>query len=246
MMAYDLWYWPTIQGRGEFVRLALEAAGIDYRDRARDDGAEAMMRDMAARGGRGPFAPPYLAIDGMTVAQVADILLFLGDRHGLAPTAIAARYWIHQLQLTIADLVAEVHDVHHPVDAGAYYEEQKPEAARAAAQFRATRLPKFLAHFEAAATAEAGEWMVDDRWTYADTSLFQIVEGLRYMFPRAMAAIEGDYPAVIGIRDRVAALPGIASYLKSERRLAFNTDGIFRHYPELDGPALDGPEHHGG
>ena len=233
-MAYDLWYWPSIQGRGEFVRLALEAAGIDYRDRAREDGAEAMMKDMAARQ-RAPFAPPYLAIDGLVLAQVADILLFLGDRHDLTPSAMADRYWVHQLQLTVADLVAEVHNVHHPIAASAYYEEQKPEALRAAEQFREERMPKFLGWFEAAVAAGPGHWTVDHRWTYADTSFFQLVEGLRYMFPRRMTTIGKDYPNLTRVHDQVAELPGIAAYLKSERRLAFNTDGIFRHYPELDG-----------
>lgn len=233
-MAYRLWYWPGIQGRGEFVRLALEAAGIAYRDCAREDGAEALVADMAARAGRVPFAPPYLDIDGMTIAQVANILLYLGDRHGLSPSKITERYWVHQLQLTVADLVAEVHNLHHPVDPGAYYEDQKPEAARAAAQFREQRLPKFLGYFEAAADTNPGAWLIDDRWTYADTSLFQLVEGLRYMMPQRMAAIEADYPGVLRIRDQVAGLPGIAAYLASDRRLPFNTDGIFRHYPELD------------
>lgn len=233
-MSYRLWYWPGIQGRGEFVRLALEAAGIGYEDCARDRGAEALVADMKARNGRAPFAPPYLEIDAMAIAQVADILLFLGDRHGLAPSRIGDRYWIHQLQLTIGDMVAEVHNIHHPVDLSAYYEDQKAEAARAAAQFRAHRMPKFLDHFEEAARADPGDWLVDDRWTYADTSLFQLVEGLGYMFPKRMAAIAGDYPNVRRIRDQVAALPGIAAYLASDRRLPFNTDGIFRHYPELD------------
>ena len=234
-MAYDLWYWPTIQGRGEFVRLPLEAAGIAYHDRARERGAEAMMKDMAGDDRRQPFAPPYLRIDGLVVAQVANILLYLGDRHGLAPSAAGDRYWLHQLQLTIADCVAEVHNVHHPVVASAYYDEQKPEAARAAAQFRGERLPKFLDHFEAAAACDPGEWLIDGRWTYADCSLFQLVEGLRYMFPRAMAALEPRYPGLLRLHARVADLPGISSYLNSDRRLGFNEDGIFRHYPELDG-----------
>jgi glutathione S-transferase len=233
-MAYDLWYWPNIQGRGEFVRLALEAAGIDYRDRARDGGVEALLADMKARSGRAPFAPPYLAIDGTTIAQVASILLFLGDRHELAPSNMADRYWLHQVQLTIADCVAEVHNIHHPVELMAKYEDQKPEAARAAKQFRDTRIPKFLSHFEEAARANPGEWLIDHRWTYADTSLFQLIEGLRYMFPNRMAAIEGDYPDLIRIHDLVADLPGIRAYLKSDRRLPFNQEGIFRHYPELD------------
>ena len=234
-MPYDLWYWPGIQGRGEFVRLALEAGGIEYRDRARKEGPDALIAAMKSYGGRGPFAPPFLATDGMAIAQVANILLYLGDRHGLAPSAIGDRYWLHQLQLTIADLVAEVHDVHHPVDNNAYYEEQKPEAIRAAAQFRANRIPKFLAHFDAAADANEGEWLIDGRWTYADTSLFQIVEGLRYMFPRRMAAVEGRYPALLRVHALVAELPGVRAYLASDRRLPFNENGIFRHYPELDG-----------
>jgi glutathione S-transferase len=232
-MAYNLWYWPGIQGRGEFVRLAFEAAGIDYRDCARELGAEAMMKDMA-RYDRPPFAPPYLELDGMAIAQVANILGFLGTTHGLTPSAMKDRFWVHQIQLTISDCVAEVHDIHHPVDNAAYYEDQKPEAARAARQFRETRLPKFLKYFEQAASCNEGNWLIDHRWTYADTSLFQLVEGLGYMFPRRMAAIEHDYPALIRLRDLVADLPGIKAYLASDRRLPFNQQGIFRHYPELD------------
>lgn len=234
-MTYTLWYWPSIQGRGEFVRLPLEAAGIPYRDAARREGAEALLDDLEARGGRGPFAPPYLEADGITIAQVANILLFLGERHGLAPAEPADRYWVHQLQLTVADMVAEVHNVHHPVAMMAYYHEQKAEAARAAAQFRDERMPKYLDHFEAAAGANAGEWLAGERWSTADTSLFQLWEGLGYMFPRRMATLAPRYPGLRQLRDRVADLPGIRAYLASERRIAFNDDGIFRHYPELDG-----------
>ena len=235
-MAYNLWYWTGIQGRGEFVRLVLEAAGIAYRDCARELGDDALIADMKQRGeeGRGPFAPPYLEVGGMVIAHVANILLYLGERHDLAPPTPADRHWLHQLQLTITDFVAEVHDVHHPVGAGLYYEEQKAETVRAAEQFRKARIPKFLRHFDAAANANPGPWVIDHRWTYVDCSLFQLVEGLRYMFPKRMAAIEGDYPALIRIHDQVAELPGIRSYLQSDRRIAFNTDGIFRHYPELD------------
>lgn len=233
-MAYDLWYWPTIQGRGEFVRLPLEAAGIDYRDRAREDGAKAMMEDMASRGGRAPFAPPYLAIDGMSIAQVANILLYLGDQHALAPSKMADRYWLHQLQMTICDLIAEIHDVHHPVGTGTYYDEQKPEAARAAAQFRTDRLPKFLDYLEVAIDCNPGDWLIDHQWSYVDCSLFQLVEGLRYMFPQRMATLEPGYAGLVRVHDQVADLPGVRSYLRSERRLPFSTEGIFRHYPELD------------
>ena len=234
-MSYDLWYWPNIQGRGEFVRLALEAAGIPYRDRAREDGAKALMADMKARGPKGPFAPPYLDAGDTVIAQVAHILAWLSDRHDLAPKDEATAMWLIQLQLTVTDLVAEVHNVHHPVAASAYYGEQKPEAARAAAQFRDERMPKFLDFFEAAAGAVAGEWMADARWSPIETSLFQLIEGLRYIFPRRMKVIEPDYPRFIAVRDAVAELPGVKAYLASERRIPFNEDGIFRHYPELDG-----------
>lgn len=233
-MPYHLWYWPTVQGRGEFVRLAFEAAGIAYEDCARNGGAMAMIADMAARGPSGPFAPPYIEAEGGTIAQVANILLYLGDKHGLAPADAAGRYWINQLQLTITDIVAEAHNVHHPIGGSDYYEDQKAEAKRAAAQFREQRMPKFLGHFEAATTAKDGDWLAGERWSHADTSLFQLVAGLRYMFPRRMAAIERDYPGVIALHDRVGLLPGILDYLASDRRLGFNEDGIFRHYPELD------------
>jgi glutathione S-transferase len=235
-MVYRLWYWPTIQGRGEFVRLALEAAGIEYEDCARTQGVEAMMQDLEtrARDGRGPYAPPYLALDGQAIAQVANILQFLGQQHDLAPSDLADRYWLNQLQLTIADVVAEVHNVHHPVAMMDYYDDQKPEAARAAAQFRDERLPKYLDHFEGAAAQGPSEWLIDHRWTYGDTSLFQLIEGLRYMFPKRMATLEPRYPALRRVHDAVADLPGIRAYLASDRRLPFNTDGIFRHYPELD------------
>lgn len=233
-MNYRLWYWPGIQGRGEFIRLPLEAAGIPYEDCGRTLGAEALAADLAKRHPRAPFAPPCLDIDGFTIAQVANILLFLGDRHGLAPSSIANRYWLHQLQLTVADVVAEVHAVHHPVDVGAFYDEQKPEAARAAERFRNARLPKYLDYLENAAGASPGEWLIDHVWTYVDTSLFQLIEGLRYMFPMRMAAIGHDYPRLMQIHGLVAELPGVSAYLKSDRRPPFSTAGIFRHYPELD------------
>ena len=235
-MSYHLWYWPSIQGRGEFVRLPMEAAGIAYEDCARvDDGEHVLLADMAARRGRTPFAPPYLVNDGLVIAQVANILMYLGERHDVAPSNIADRLWLNELQLTIADMVAETHNVHHPVAMMDYYDEQKAEAMRAAAQFREERMPKFLAYFEHAVLANPGDWLIDHRWTYVDTSLFQLVDGLRYMFPKRMATLETDYPSVVRIRDQVADLPGIRAYLKSPRRLPFNQDGIFRHYPELDG-----------
>jgi len=232
-MAYKLWYWAEIQGRGEFVRLPLEAAGIAYQDIAREKGSGALIADMESRRGRAPFAPPYLDTGDLVIAQVANILLYLGEKHGLAPHDDAGRFWLHQFELTVSDFVAEVHNVHHPVDVSDYYEGQKPEAARYAEQFREERMPKYLNHFEEAAQA-GGDWLTGDTWSYGDTSIFQLVEGLRYMFPRRMKTLEPKLPGLVRIRDKVAGLPGIAAYLASDRRIPFNTQGIFRHYPELD------------
>lgn len=233
-MTYDLWYWPDIPGRGEFVRLALEAGRIPYRDRARQDGAEALVEDMRFRKGQRPFAPPYLAADDLCIAQTANILLFLAERHSLGPDDPARRWFAHELQLTIADAVAEAHNVHHPVSPSLYYEDQKAESARAAEAFRKERLPKFLRYFEAV-LEENGPWLLGPRWTYVDLSLFQLVEGLRYAFPRRMAAYESEVQRTRELTERVAKLPELADYFASDRRIAFSEDGIFRHYPELDG-----------
>lgn len=238
-MTYQLHYWPTIQGRGEFVRLALEEAGAAYVDVARapeDEGGgeEALMADLA-QGDHPSFAPPYLVDGDLVIGQTANILLHLGLRHGLAPKAEAGRLWINQLQLTITDLVAETHDVHHPVGVGLYYEDQKDEAARRAKEFRTQRIQKFLGWFETVLErAPKGGWLTGETLTYADLSLFQAVEGLRYAFPHAMTRLEPNIARVTAVRDAVAERPNIATYLKSERRIAFSTEGIFRHYPELD------------
>ncbi|MGK6356308.1 glutathione S-transferase [Sphingomonas sp. DT-207] len=231
MTTYKLWYWAEIQGRGEFVRLPMEAAQIAYVDMARERGSDALIADMQARQDHPPFAPPYLDTGDMVLSQVANILLYLGDRHGIAPEDPAGRYWLHEVQLTITDFVAEVHQVHHPVGTSLYYEDQKAEAARFAQEFCEERMPKFLGWFE---RSVQGEWLAGDAWSYGDTSIFQLIEGLHYMFPRRMKAIEGNYPRLATIRDHVAALPGVAAYCASDRRIGFNTQGIFRHYPELD------------
>jgi glutathione S-transferase len=240
-MTYQLHYWPTIQGRGEFVRLALEEAGAAYVDVARGDegdggGEEALMADIADKAqDQPPFAPPWLVDGDLVIGQTANILLHLGPRHGLAPKAEAGRLWVNQLQLTIADLVAEAHDAHHPVGMGLYYEDQKPEAARRAEEFRTQRIGKFLGWFETVlARAPKGGWLTGKGVTYADLSLFQAVEGLRYAFPHAMKRLAPKLTRVLAVRDAVAARPNIKAYLASERRLPFSTEGIFRHYPELD------------
>ena len=239
-MAYELYYWPEIQGRGEYVRLALEEAGQKYVDVARKPGKEgglpAMMTLLdGAKVKHPPFAPPFLRSGKLLIGQTANILQYLGARHGLAPANEVGRLWTHQLQLTIADFVVEVHDTHHPIGSGFYYEDQRPEGKRRAADFRQSRMPKYLNYFERVLERSGGKYLLGRRFTYADLSLFQIIEGLRYAFPKAIARLEKKIPRVVDLHDAVAGRPRIKAYLASERRIAFNTQGIFRHYPELDG-----------
>jgi glutathione S-transferase len=239
---YELHYWPTIQGRGEFVRLTLEYAQVPYVDVARlpedEGGGERALFGSLERVHPQtiPFAPPYLKAAGLVIGQTANILLFLGDHHALAPGNEGGRLWTHQLQLTIADLVAEVHDTHHPVSVADYYENQKREAAKRSTIFRKQRLPKYLGYFEKVIERnEPGQqWLVGDKATYADLSVFQVIEGVRYAFPNWAQRHAKDYPKLTALHDRIAAVPAIAAYLKSPRRIAFNEEGIFRHYPELD------------
>jgi glutathione S-transferase len=238
-MRYELYYWPTIQGRGEFVRLALEEAGADYVDVARKStrggGVQAMMKLLDGRRiARPPFAPPFLRAGELLIGQTANILLYLGARHGLAPREETGRLWTHQLQLTIADFVDEIHDTHHPIASSLYYEDQKKEAQRRAADFRANRMPKYLGYFDEVLERSPGGYLLGRKPTYADLSLFQIVEGLRYAFPRAMKKREADVPRVVAVHERVAQRPRIAAYLQSDRRIGFNQQGIFRRYKELD------------
>jgi glutathione S-transferase len=235
-MPYELYYWPGIQGRGEFVRLALEDASAAYLDVARRPrGMAAMSRFMENRSvKRPPFAPPFLKAGRLVIAQTANILFFLGSRHGLAPKDEGGRLWVHQLQLTVADWAAEVHDTHHPVASSLYYEEQKREAKRRSEVFRAERLPKFLDYFEQILQRNGSRVLAGKAVSYADLSLFQMIEGLRYAFPRAMTKQQRKHRRVIALRDRVAGRPRLGAYLASERRLPFNQEGIFRYYPELD------------
>ena len=240
-MSYELYYWPSIQGRGEFVRLALEEAGAPYVDVARSDapgaGVPALMRVLqSTERAAPPFAPPVLRAGELLIAQTATILEFLGARHRLAPQEEAGRLAVQQLQLTLADWLSEVHDTHHPIASGQYYEEQKSEARRRAQDFRTHRLTKYLGYFERVLHQNpSGEgYLYGGSLTYADLSLFQMVEGLRYAFPGAMAQLEPGHPRIVGVHARVRERPRIATYLASARRLAFNPQGIFRHYPELD------------
>jgi glutathione S-transferase len=231
---YELYYWPTIQGRGEYVRLALEDAGADYADVARERGVAAMMKMMEARSGTPPFAPPFLKAGKLVIGQTANILLYLGSQHGLAPKVQAGRLWVHQLQLTVADFVLEVHDTHHPLGPSLYYEDQRQPAKKRTDEFWKARVPKYLSYFEGILKSNGGSYLTGRRVTYADLSLFQIVEGLRYAFPKRMKAFERRIPGMVDLHDRVAARPNIKAYLASDRRIPFNEDGIFRCYKALD------------
>jgi glutathione S-transferase len=231
-MSYQLWYWPSIPGRGEFVRLALEAAEIEYEDMAREQGAEALIADLQGRGGIRPFAPPYLVDGELCIGQTAHILAFLAERHDFGAGELEVDLQLIQLQLDITDIVAEVHNVHHPLAAALYYQDQMDAAYEAAQHFRDQRLPKYLDHFEAALEENGGPCVLGDRWTHVDTSLFQLMEGLDYMFPNRMREL--DYPRLELCRQAMMEIAGVEQYLASDRRLPFNEDGIFRFYPELD------------
>ncbi len=244
-MPYELYYWPSIQGRGEYVRLALEEAGADYVDVARSGkaGMAAMMKMLDGKGGPyAPFAPPFLKDGETVVSHVANILLYLGPKLGLGPKAEALRVFAHGLQLTITDFLVEIHDTHHPISTELYYEDQIEEAKARAKAFLKHRLPKFVGYFERvlAANPDGDKHSVGADITYVDLSLFQTMEGLAYAFPRAMKTFDAKYPKLAALREAVRARPNVARYLRSERRIAFNESGLFRHYPELDRAARGG------
>ena len=218
----------------------MEDADAEYVDVARlvKRGMPALMRFLESRSvERPPFAPPFLKAGSVVIAQTANILLFLGPRIGLAPKNEVSRLWAYQLQLTIADWVGEVHDTHHHISGGLFYVEQRHEAKRRAADFRAERLPKFLDYFERVLKRDrkGTGYLVGKAISYVDLSLFQMIAGLRYAFPRAMDRLEHKRSRLVVLHDRVSARPRIAAYLRSGRRLPFNQQCIFRHYPELDG-----------
>jgi glutathione S-transferase len=234
-MRYELYYWPEIQGRGEFIRLALEEAGADYVDVARrGSGSDAMMRMMDS-GARPPYAPPFLKAGKLVIAQVALILHYLGPRLRLVPRSEADRLWAHQLQLTITDLVLEIHNTHHPISNALYYEDQKPAAKSYTEEFWRQRVPKLLGYFEDVLEKSRGPHVFGRRLSYVGLSLFQIVDGLRYAFPKRMKRFEKQIPRLVALHDQVAERPRIAAYLQSERRIPFNEWGIFRAYKDLDG-----------
>ncbi len=239
-MRYELYYWPGSPGRGEFVRLALEESGADYVDvarmKGRNAGVPALMKLMnGTKEPHPPFAPPFLKAGKLVIGQTANILQYLGPRHGLAPASEAGRLWTHQLQLSITDFVLEAHDTHHPISNALYYEDQRKEAMRRTPYFLKNRATKFLGYFDRvmAQNSSGPKHLVGARLTYVDLSLFHVVEGMRFAFPKAMRRIEKDVPRVVALHDLVAKRPRLRAYLESDRRLPFS-GGVFRHYKELD------------
>jgi glutathione S-transferase len=241
-MTYELYYWPGIQGRGEFIRLALEEAGARYVDvavlpKAQGGGVPAILKVLETKNvPRPPFAPPILKAGSKFIAQTPNILLFLGAPLRLAPTDEPGKLWTHQLQLTILDLYSEIFQTHHPLGDGYAYEEQKSAAKRRTKDFLAVRLPKFLGYFERVLELNRarGPWMVGARLSYVDLSMAQVIAGLRYAFPSASLRAFRNRPRLRALHDVVFNRPRIAHYAASGRRLAFNNEDLFRHYPELD------------
>ncbi len=240
-MRYEFYYWPEIQGRGEFVRLALEEAGADYLDMARlagrGKGVAAMLKIIESKKeDTPPFAPPFLKAGKLVIAQTANILFYLGPRLNLAPRSEVKQLWAHQLQLTMMDFVNEIHDTHHPIAGSLYYHEQKKEAKRRTHFFIKERIPKFLNYFEKvlANNAKDNNYLLGRSCSYVDLSLFQIIAGLNYAFPKTMKKQKRKYPNLLTLHDKVAARKKTKAYLKSDRRIPFNEFGIFRHYPELE------------
>jgi glutathione S-transferase len=241
-MAYELYYWDGLQGRGEFVRLALEEAGADYIEVAREPDADglgsgAMMKLLNSKTEpHPPFAPPFLKDGELIVPQTANILMYLGPKLGLAPKVENLRYVANGLQLTIADVVTEAHDTHHPLATGLYYEDQKDAAKTRAHDFIDNRIPKFMRYFERVLkqNPDGDRYLIGDALSYVDLSMFQLIDGLYYAFPRAMKHFGEHYPLLAALHDAVLARPNVAAYLESDRRYPHNESCIFRHYPELD------------
>lgn len=237
-LGYELYYWPGIQGRGEFIRLALEDVGAPYIDVARERGTKDIIRALEGKlGGGRHFAPPVLRHQDVVISQTGAILDYLAGEHPeLLPNKdVSVRGRALQLQLTIADFVMEAHDTHHPIATSKYYEDQKPEAKKRAAAFVHERVPKFFDYFESCIhDNEVAGTVLGHGFSYVDLSVFQIVEGIAYAFPKAFAHQAKKHPRLIALHARVKERPRIAAYLASDRRLAFNEDGIFRHYGELD------------
>ena len=237
---YELYYWPFLQGRGEFIRLILEDSGTPYIDVARKPEAEGggvaaiMAFRNRQREGHPIFAPPVLKLGDLVIAQTANICRFLGENLGLIANDEVSRLHANQILLTIDDLIVEVHDTHHPLSKDLYYEEQREAAKERVQNFHQERLPKLLKYFEYILTYNQSYTLVGQETSYVDLMMFQMLKGLNYAFPKSFQQLAPEIPQLLKLGDTIAERPRIKAYLKSPRRIPFNEQGIFRHYPELD------------
>lgn len=243
---YELIYWPSIPGRGEFIRLIFEEAGAPYSDVAKnpDEAMKAVMDYGSAKNlgddtNPAVFAVPVLNHGDLTIHQTPTILQYLAPKFGLAPKEGHGVWHLNQIVLTILDgLSNEIHDTHHPLGTNLYYEDQKPEAKRRAKSFREERLPKYLRYVQRlldSKTSGDGPWLYGGGLTYADLVLFQALDGTKFAFPKSIEKLEksGDYDGVFKLYQAVKERPNIKQYLESDRRAAYS-DGIYRYYPELE------------
>lgn len=124
---------------------------------------------------------------------------------------------------------------------GHYYEDQKTEALRFSKEFRKDRIPKFFGYFNKAlkynkAKGASGKYLVGDKLTYADTTLFHVIDGVSYAFPTRVEELKAEgagFEELWAFYEGIKAEENIKSYLESDRRLAYK-NGIFRYYAELD------------
>ncbi|KAK5109187.1 hypothetical protein LTR62_007272 [Meristemomyces frigidus] len=250
---YELLYHPGIPGRGEFIRLAFEAKGVAYTDVANEqkDGystvqAVCMNKGTESVDGNPPvFSSPALRIPGagldgqaLVIAQTPNILWYLGEKLGLVPDDEGGKYHVQQVALTALDLTNETHDTHHPLAVMQYYEDQKEAALAKAKDVRENRIPKYLSYFSRVLEHNAPhgkrKFLVGSYLTYADTTVWQVLNGLLFAFPKEMEARRKEFPALFEeLYPAVQEVEGIRQYLASERRLAYSS-GVFRYYPELD------------
>ncbi|KAK3723430.1 hypothetical protein LTR37_001682 [Vermiconidia calcicola] len=251
---YELLYHPGVPGRGEPIRLLLEAAGVPYNDIANQEknGYDTvqkicMNKALESDNGNPPvFSPPALRVPGagkdgkaLVISQTPNILSYLGDRTGMAGDE-QEKYWVAQLALTALDLANEVHDSHHPIAVAKYYEEQKEESKGKSKDIRENRFPKFFSYFQRTLQGNKerggveGKYMVGKQLTYADTTIWQVLDGCMFAFPKEMEARKEEFPDLLqGFYESVKSEKGLKEYLASDRRLEYSM-GIFRQYPELD------------
>jgi len=245
---YVLYYWPGIPGRGEYVRLVFEYAGVPYRNESDPGNIVSTIYKTSTASHPPAFAPPVLKLpSGRFIAQTGAILIHLAPKFGLYGTKIGEegeeeRSAINQLVMTVTDLTAECHDTHHPIAVEDYYDNQKEAAIARAKNMRVNRLPKFLGHFQHVlesnpeAKENGGTYLIGSTTTIADLAVFHLLDAVSFAFPKRIAALKatGNYKNLFALRERIANEKNIKEYLASDRRLPFG-EGVFRYYPELDG-----------